>query len=291
MGGVALGAYVAALFDASAERLTIWTSDDGLRWREIPGAAGYAPPANGVVRDPSIIRHRGRWYIVHTARVASFDVIVSDDLITWAHVPTVPLGARLPGFCWAPEWFRDRDGSLRVYVSASDTTEHSWTMALYEVHPTDDSLVTWSTPVRLTIEGGPASLIDPFMVRRDDGRYALWYKKEVPGACHLTYAVGASPAGPFAVVVGGDSGSVFGGGTSKNQEGVSLVRLGPARWRAYYDRILGSGIYYRESADDWATWTPEARVDDFGTDKHPTVIALPEGAVSAQSSASGNSSA
>ena len=273
-----VGLYVASLFDATAERLTIWTSDDGLRWREIVGAEGYAPPSSGVVRDPSIIRHRGRWYIAHTARGAAFDVIVSDDLVNWAHVATVPMGAALPGYCWAPEWFRDRDGSLRVYVSAGDTVEHSWAMGMYELHPTDETLATWSAPVRLAFEGGPVSLIDPFMVRSDDGRYCLWYKKEVPGACHITYAAGASPTGPFAVIAGGDDGSIFGGGTSKNQEGVSLVRLGPARWRAYYDRIIGSGIYYRESADDWATWTAEVLVEDFGTDKHPTVIWLGGGA-------------
>lgn len=230
-------------------KLHVYASDDGKAWRVIPGSETYTPPFSGVVRDPSIIRYRGRWYVVHTARGGYYDLIVSDDLITWTFIMLVDMGAPLvAGWCWGPEWFRDEDGSLHVYVAADTNAGSSGDMQIYELHPTAEDLTAWSAPTLITVTGGPAGLIDPFVVRTDDGTYHLFYKNEVAFYKYPCRAVADNPLGPF-VQVDADL-------WSENEiEGYCIVRIGRTAWRVYYADVLTDGNYYRESYDDFATWT------------------------------------
>lgn len=237
----------------SGGELHVYASDDGKAWRQIAHDTTYTPPYAGVVRDPSLIRHRNRWYVCHTAGGGYFDIIVSDDLVTWSLLISVfmpvPLNA---GRTWAPEWFRDEDGSIRIYFSADDNLGSSGDMLIYETHPTNEALTTWSTPLLLTVTGGPAGRIDPSMVRGDDGTYHLFYKREDTGK-YPSRATGTSPTGPFTQVAS----NLWG---ESNIEGFTLVRLGRTAWRVYYCQVLTDGNYYRESYDDFATWTSSVAV-------------------------------
>lgn len=256
------GVYIASAHTEVDQALHLYASDDGKAWREVPLADRYPDR-----RDNSIMRHNGRWYTAFTG-LACFYIAASDDLVSWPIVNRVELGAPYTGYTWAPEWFRDRDGTIRVYISASrvGTTANSLDMGLFEMHPTTDDLTgPWSVPVELTVTGAAASAIDPFMILLDDGRYAFWYKREDDhGARWISWALGDSPLGPFTEVAD----NVF---TVSNREGICLVRIGQRSWRAYYNVVLTDGVYWRESHDDFATWTAETAVTG-GTFSHCTVI-------------------
>lgn len=264
------GVYLAAAHTESGgtaptERLHIYASDDGKAWRALP-VVTYNPPSSGVGRDNSLVRWRNRWYVAYTARGLAFDIAYSDDLLTWTFLTSVTPGSPLTSYVWAPEWFIDEDGSLRIYFCASHTPHATPDdMWLFETHPTNQALTAWSTPVSCAPASSTASTqIDPFMVRKDDGRYYLWYKNEDGGEKYLSYAVGDTPTGPFTEVVA----NAF---SETEIEGLCLVRLGRTAWRAYYNSVLTDGVRYRESYDDWATWTSATAVTG-GSFSHCTVL-------------------
>lgn len=260
------GLYLAACHRNSDGRLRVLTSADGLTFAEVPQAAVYDPPSSASLRDPSILRHRGRWWICHTVATGHFDVIVSDDLINWSRVGAVssPV-ADASGNAWAPQWFVDDDGSVHVLVSLAVDTD-SQHNHIFETHPTTDSLSSsWSTPVQISGSGLPAAMIDAWAIKRD-GIYYLWYKNEVTGQKHIEYASATALTGPYTVVGAGDW-----AGWGSGLEGMSLVHLGGTRWRVYMDKYTDLGIYHSESDDDWATWSTKALIATPWTIAHPDV--------------------
>lgn len=260
------GLYLAVCHRNSDGRLRVLTSSDGLTFAEVAQSAVYDPPSSASLRDPSILRYRGRWWICHTVATGHFDVIVSDDLVNWSRVGGVssPV-ADASGNAWAPQWFVDDDGSVHVLVSLAVDTD-SQHNHIFETHPTTDSLSgSWSTPVQISGSGLPTAMIDAWAISRD-GVYYLWYKNEVTGQKHIEYASAAALTGPYTVVGAGDWAG-WGGGL----EGMSLVHLGGTRWRVYMDKYTDLGIYYSESDDDWATWSTKALITTPWTIAHPDV--------------------
>lgn len=262
------GIFLAVAHRNSDSRLRVLYSLDGIDWTELPQPSVYDPPAGASVRDPSLLRWRGRWWIAHSANLGQFDLIVSDDLVSWSFVQSVDLGATYnSGWCWAPQWFVDDDGSVHVFVAADTDAGSSEDMQFKEVHPTTDDLTgSWSSPADVTISGGPAGVIDAFVVKKG-GTYYLWYKNEVTGEKRIEYASASSLLGPYTPVGIGDW-----AGWGSGLEGESLVHLGGARWRIYTDKYTDLGIYYSDSDDDWATWTPKALVTTPWTIAHPHVV-------------------
>lgn len=105
--------YIFATFRATDETkssektyLDIYTSDDGINYTEF--AKDVYKPATGLVRDPSIIRHNGKYYIAHTTgwNGKTIGIIVSDDLRTWKPVTTIDVtaGGAYASSTWAPVW-------------------------------------------------------------------------------------------------------------------------------------------------------------------------------------------
>lgn len=262
------GVYIAPAHIEAEQRLRLYASDDGKDWRQIVDYSAYTPPVPGsVLRDPSLTRYRGRWYICHTARFGSFDVLRSDDLLTWTRIATVTPGSPLTGYVWAPEWFIDDDGSAHIYFTASRAGEYgsSGNMGVFEAHPTSDDLTTWaiSSELSITGTGSTSSRIDVFMAKTDDGVYHLFYKAENSGTKYPCRATSVSPLGPFV-----QAGTNLWG--ESEIEGYSFVRLGKHAWRAYYNTVLTDGVRWRETYDDFATWTGATAVTGASF-SHPTV--------------------
>ncbi len=147
--------------NADQTKLYIAESFDGRAYRPVGGAHVYQTTDGTLIRDPSMMRHKGFWYVCHTSgplgglgRADYFRVLRSPDLVNWTHLKDVSMAA-VPNtrHTWAPEWFLDDDGSVHVVMSVSYwwTNEH----VLYEIHPVDpdDLAGEWSEPVRLH---GPA---------------------------------------------------------------------------------------------------------------------------------------
>jgi len=123
--------YVFATFlgdDASKQKLSLYTSKNGLDFTLLANT-GFAGPT-GVLRDPSIMKHTdGQYYIAYTLQSwtttsASFAIASSPDLKAWTFRTEVPSQVSGVKHTWAPEWFKDSDGSIHLIVSIdTDTTQ------------------------------------------------------------------------------------------------------------------------------------------------------------------------
>lgn len=101
--------YVFATFTSEHEQksneetwLHIYTSDDGKQFAEY--AMNAYKPAQGLLRDPSIIKDGDTYYVVHTTNWSGDDlaVIKSKDLKNWVQVSNVKTGVKDTEKVWAP---------------------------------------------------------------------------------------------------------------------------------------------------------------------------------------------
>lgn len=262
--------YLLATFVGNSDQcLALHTSTDRTTWSK--QHANYLIP-NGKLRDPSLLKRNGRYWVAHTkdavgVATTSFGVAYSDDVLDWTHHVDVSMTAIVGvNRVWAPEWFVDpADDSVYVFVSCS--TDGS-TFALYETHPTNAAMTTWSAPVAISGTGLPSNMIDPFVVKRG-ATYYLWFKNEAAGAKKLGYLQSSSLTSGYTVV---QDGTTDWAGWGSDVEGPSLLSLGGNSWRMYLDKYSGGseGLYYSDSADNWATWGAKALIS--AEMRHGTVI-------------------
>jgi hypothetical protein len=276
--------YVFATFhNGTQTKLYITSSFDGRRFNPLTGGPVYTSPGTDRLRDPSIVRLPDAWYVCHTAgsrlgNAPYFTILRSTDLVNWTKITDVSMAA-VPGtqYTWAPEWVVEEDGSVHILVSVSPliTREHR----IYEIHPSvPGQWTTWSDPVELTGTAFPAfthppgsttyvGYYDPYVVKRN-GVYHLFYFDVSTGCIHC--ATAASLTGPYTVL---KSGNWLGIGTFK--EGGTMLHLGGSRWRFYFANAITSTMYFTESANDWATWTPPALLQSDVVFNHGTVVFNP----------------
>lgn len=258
-------AYVASAFRDTDESLYIFVSDDGKTWSALH--EDVFNPGTEFVRDPSLIIREGTWWMVHTRGPAggafgvtdSFGVASSPNGEAWTEVADVSLAA-ITGIdrAWAPQWFVDEDGTPHVFISVS--TDDGATFTIYETHPTNDAMTTWSAPVDVGIG---ANYIDAYVVQKGSFYY-LWVKNEttklieVFRSSSLTSGYSAFKTGDWA-------------GWGAGLEGESLVRVDARTWRAYLDDYNNQIVYYSESTDDWQTWTAKTALTVPYYMQHPDV--------------------
>jgi hypothetical protein len=76
--------FLLATFHNCEQQFRVLHSSNAADFHGYAGGIAYTPPPGNNLRDPSIISHRGRYYICHTAgnfgAVDYFSVLVSDDL-------------------------------------------------------------------------------------------------------------------------------------------------------------------------------------------------------------------
>lgn len=271
--------------NADKTKLYIATSFDGRRFDILGGSHVYTAPAPEQIRDPSLIRLEDAWYVCHTAgtklgNAPYFSVLRSVDLVNWVKVADVST-ASVPNtnYTWAPEWFRDEDGSVHVIVGMSPWQSREFVM--YEMHPTQTAMTEWSVPQRLTGAAFPefAHQPDPLQpqwvgdydahIIKRGGEYHITYFDVETSYIHAAKA--PTLLGPYTPYKTGDW---LGIGNAK--EGGTMVSLEGANWRFYYANAITSTMYYVESADDWATWTPPALLNSDLVFNHGTVIFNPD---------------
>jgi hypothetical protein len=227
-------------------------------------AVVHTPPTGKEVRDPSIVWLNGKWYLVHTATTAGdtfgdsfgFASASSEDMVVWTNLATTNFSSSGYNRVWSPEIFVDSDGTIRIYFSVS-SNGNTGPFSIAYVTTTD--FVTFSSPVAVAGSALPTSIIDPFMVKRGS-TYYLWYKNETTK--YLGYLTSSSPTSGFNT----DSGDLTTLGV--NIEAPCLF-LDGSTWYLYYDKyIANTGIHYRTSTDDWATWSSEVVVDTGTNERH-----------------------
>ncbi len=263
---------ISAFNATSQDRLSLFTSKDGSTYTSLHSEV-WQPP-QGLLRDPSIIRTAdGCWAIVYTTdwNSSTFGVARACRLNQWQHVADVPVA--LPGTdkvtnVWAPEWFRDDDGSLSVVVSLS-TQGTGGPFAAYRLQPTRPDFSAFGAP-RLLRGLELRNPIDTFIVREGE-RYVAFTKNE--STKFIERATASHLDGPWAYDRTGDWAG-FGGPL----EGQSLVRIvdsnGQPGWRLQADSYVDKRYYYSDSFDGLNTWTPRREiVGASGSARHFTVLA------------------
>ncbi len=162
--------YVMSYFKANDgggdERLFISTSSDALTWTNINGGAPvWQPPGwagfTNVVRDPAIIYDNGWYWVAFTSGNyglhKAFGLVKSQDLLNWTYLGNIPIpvaGATSSNLTWNPCWFRDGDGSVRLFISiALQSVSYGPNphMKTYVTQPTNADWTTWATPVPLAL--------------------------------------------------------------------------------------------------------------------------------------------
>lgn len=228
--------------------LSLLASTNGLDFQLYPSS--YTPTSGHVVRDPSIAKINGVWWIVHTnvsfAASTTFDLATSTDGVNYTYVTSVDCSAIVGNdsnsAVWAPEWFVDDDGSVHVFMALRGTGVTGTNFFIFETHPTNAGYTTWSTPTALS--STPAA-IDPFMVKRN-GTYYLWWKDTAERIQH------SSSSSLLTGYTTDTTGDWAGFGTPK--EGPALYQLPNGTWTILLDKD-GHGIYYSTGTSDWSTWS------------------------------------
>ena len=264
--------YILATFDQRTPNLnlSILTSTGGWTWT-IVGKNVYGGAAPNSLRDPSIMKCKGKYYVVYTDLQVggnAFGLASSPDLLNWTRMPDVAsFSTPYNTSCtMAPEWFVDADGSIHVlYAGQEICTGGAYNAQIYETHPLDDTFLHWSSPVHVPVNNAPPSLIDPFVVRCGM-TYYLWYKNSNNG--WIEYASSHSVLGPYNVTQGGDWMGIGYG------EGACLYQVGVTTWRLLYDPMT-SGLMQVESVDNWASWGPKNPITSPIPTSQGTAIIVP----------------
>ncbi|NAS23240.1 family 43 glycosylhydrolase [Herbidospora sp. NEAU-GS84] len=251
-----------AFTNASESNMYVYDSSNATNYNLIRSNA-YTPPS-GLIRDPSVIKHTdGYYHLVYTTGWTGNTIgfARSADAVTWTFQRNVTVGLNgSTGSTWAPEWFRDSDGSVHVVFSAS-TTGTAGQFRPYRITASNSALSAWSAPTALGI---PANYIDSFLVKVD-GTYHNFLKNETTK--YIEHATATSLNGPWTFVGTGNW-----AGWGSGLEGPALVRLPDNRWRIYFDNYSGGRYYYADSSN-LSSFSGRTELSGLsGTARHFTVI-------------------
>ncbi|GIE95665.1 glycoside hydrolase family 43 protein [Paractinoplanes rishiriensis] len=256
--------YVMTAFTNSSEsNMYVYTSSDATSWNLVRSNA-YTPPS-GLVRDPSVLRHTdGYYYLVYTTNWTGNTIgfARSADYVTWTFLRNVTVGLNgSTGSTWAPEWFRDSDGSVHVIFSAS-TTGTAGQFRPYRITATDSALSAWSSPALLGI---PANYIDSHVVKLGS-TYHNFLKNETTK--YIEHATATSLTGPWTFTGTGNW-----AGWGSGLEGPAVTQLPNGNWRLYFDQY-GAGRYYYADSSNLNTFGAKVELGSglSGSARHFTVL-------------------
>jgi len=259
-GGTSTGPsypYIFSCFNDSAPSsdLIIYTSSDALNFTMLSDTKYVGP--SGYLRDPSIMKHTdGKFYVAFTTPPdagccgpqTSFAIASSANLKDWTTVTQVPCGVAGTKNVWAPEWFKDTDGTIHILVTLDGKT--------YRYEPTDNTLTKWGAGTWIGM--GPG-VIDTFIVK-----VGTTYHSFSKGT-FVQHGTAASLDGPWTF----DPTSYWPG----CKEAPAVIDLGNGTWRLYCDAGGGGHEKSSDSTDMFKTWTTAQTLPVVGNDiSHGTVI-------------------
>lgn len=265
------GMFVVAAHNNAAEALYTFASFDGVSWTQF----GSSPAIAGPNRDPSLMHYDGKWWIATTHggglnATDYFDLYNSSDLLTWSSAATVSCSGVTPAATWAPQWFIDTDGSVHILVALKVSSHFK----IHELHPTNQAMTTWSTPVQLSGSGFPTECIDPSMAHVA-GTYYLFFKDDSTG--YIDLASSTSLTSGYTVTQTGDWAS-WRSGLSNTIEAGRIVPMDDTRWRFYFTNNNGlsaTNVYYSETTDATfaSGWTARsAAISTLSGYNHPVPV-------------------
>lgn len=251
-----------AFTNSSESNMYVYDSANATNFNLVRANA-FTPPS-GLIRDPSVIRHTdGYYYVVYTTNWTGNTIgfARSADYVNWTFLRTVTVGLNgSTGSTWAPEWFRDSDGSVHVIFSAS-TAGTGGPFRPYRITATNADLSAWTSPVLLGI---PTNYIDSFVVKVGS-TYHNFLKNETTK--YIEHATASSLTGPWTFVGTGNW-----AGWGSGLEGPALVQLPNGTWRIYFDQY-GQGRYYYADSSNLSSFGAKVELAALsGTARHFTVL-------------------
>ncbi|GID30910.1 family 43 glycosylhydrolase [Paractinoplanes brasiliensis] len=247
--------------DAQAdEELWLYQSTNGGTSYSVLADTNFHGPT-GVLRDPSILKRNGRYYIAYTVQSWTtnstyFNIASSTNLTTWTNIASIPSGIADTRFTWAPEFYVE-GGAVHVITSVAATTcSNCFRPYVYTARNTE--LTSWSGPAQMW--GLGTNHIDTYVVKNGNTWHAFTKDETGKYIEHWTTTAGLT-AGWI------NRGRLW----SSGYEGPSLVRLDDGSWRIYVDRYSTGGGIYTATSTDLNTWTGLTSVGCAGC-RHGTAI-------------------
>jgi hypothetical protein len=228
---------------AADQELWIYQSTNGGASYDVLYDTNFRGPT-GVLRDPSIIKQNGAYYIAYTwqswtTNSTYFAVARSSDLRTWTTIATVPAGISNTRFTWAPEFYVE-GGTVRIIASVAQTTcANCFRPYVYTAR--NAALTSWSGPAQMW--GLGFNHIDTYVVRSGSTWHAFTKNETTKYIEHWTTT--ESLTGGWV-----NRGALW----SSGYEGPSLVRMDNGSYRIYVDKYVNGGLWTATSSDLW-TWT------------------------------------
>jgi hypothetical protein len=244
---------------AADQELWVYQSTNGGTSYSVLSDTNFRGPS-GVLRDPSIIKHNGRYYIAHTTQSwttssSYISIATSTNLTTWTNVATVPSGIANTRFTWAPEFYIE-GGVVRLITSvAANGCTNCFRPYVYTAQ--NSALTSWSGPAQMW--GLGFNHIDTYVWKAGSTWHAFTKNETTKYIEHWTTTASLTSGWV-------NNGTVFGAG----HEGPSLVRLDNGQWRIYVDRYPNGGVWTAVSSDLW-NWSGLSAVGCSGC-RHGTAI-------------------
>lgn len=273
---------LAAMFTTNNQGYLSAYSGDGQRWQIADGASmswsnGWAPanlsPLRVAPRQFIMASFWGTNATAYDSVQTSFALWNSTNWVKWnflgVHSPNIAGLKRL----WAPELFRDDDGNVYCYFTASLVTNVSGPFNIYYVKALDTTWTNWSSAVQLT--GLGSNPLDPFVVK-DNSTYYMWYKDETTK--YICVATSSSPTNGFTTIKTGNWTGTWGA----DLEAPSLARLPNGKWLILFDAYMdGTWMNYSTSTGLLSGWSPRLAVvsPEENSLRHGTVRTVPFGEV------------
>ncbi|MGH1559190.1 beta-galactosidase [Caulobacter segnis] len=240
-----------AFTNASQSNMSVYDSADGTRFT-LKKPLAYTPP-QGLIRDPSVMKHADGWYYVAYTTGWTGDTIGlarSKNLTDWTFLRDVkidvPGGAtsswdagvvRRPGRRDQPDPVGLDHRHRRPVPGLPDHRRRRLA----------DKLEQAQGPV------GPGPELHRHL-RRAPGRPLPGLRQERDDQVHR--AVDRSSLdGPWQLKGAGDW-----AGWGRGVEGPAMVRTADGGWRIYFDEYSAKRYWYSDSKDGFRTWTPKAEL-------------------------------
>jgi hypothetical protein len=245
--------------------LLIASSTDGALFRNIRASSEpvYAP-ASGV-RDPIVLFWQGQWRLVYSygPNVAPLLFLAnSADLLHWTPAVSLRLAADAANnYVDVPQWIVDPAGN--VHLIACTDNRHHWV----EIHPlsleadTWGDQANWSPVTTLTDRNGRPLVQGNSFVALRDGIYYMAFNAMDSSVYYMRTSTSLTSGWSDAQELSLDSGV-------NNGDSENLVFLADGALRFYISNgnSLKKVIWYVDSPDLGATWSPPKTVEFAGFD-------------------------
>lgn len=251
----AASAYIFTTFKgdgAADQELWVYTSSNGSNFTSATDTNFRGP--SGALRDPSIIKRDGYYYIAYTVQSwttqsTHFNIARSTNLTDWSHVASVPAGVSGTAYTWAPEFFVE--GNTVKVVVALGTSNHQFTHYVYTAQ--NSALTSWSSPATLGI---PGNRIDTFIVKEGSTYHAFVKNESTKWIERWTSTNFTSWT---------NRGQLW-----QHHEGPSVIKQSNGQYRIFIDRYTNGGMWTATSSN-LADWSSITQADCSGC-RHGTVI-------------------